>query len=551
MRRTFVIVSTALIISLLLLAIYLDRNYYIILTTVIFFTGMGYYDMYQTKHSIMRIYPVFGRLRFFMEEMRPKIYQYFIESDIDGRPINRIDRSTVYQRAKKENDTMPFGTQLDVYSEGYEWLAHSMAPKDFHKLGHDVRITVGNKDCTQPYSCSILNISAMSFGSLSRNAVEAMNGGAKIGNFAHNTGEGGLSQYHLKHGGDIIWQIGTGYFGCRAADGGFDPLQFEERAKLPNVKMIEIKVSQGAKPGHGGILPASKNTPEIAQARNIEPHTLVASPPFHKAFDSPLGLIAFIKQLRELSGGKPVGFKLCIGHKSEFISICKAMIETDTYPDFITVDGAEGGTGAAPQEFSNYVGAPLLDGLDFVTNMLRGLDIKKHIKVFAAGKITSGFHMIRAMSLGADACYSARAMMLAVGCIQALLCNTNKCPVGVATQDPKLTVGLVVDDKKTRVANYHNNTLKSVVELLGATGLDDIRNLSRSHIYRRISFSSMLTYEEIFPTTPIGAYLKEDGITQKYKSDFLNASSKKWGVFNVATIGSVAEERIIEKSSQS
>jgi glutamate synthase domain-containing protein 2 len=550
MRRTFVIFSTALIIFLLLLSIYMNPNWYVVLGGVLFFTGMGYHDMYQTKHSIMRIYPVFGRLRFFMEEMRPKIYQYFIESDIDGRPLNRIDRSTVYQRAKKENDTMPFGTQLDVYSEGYEWLAHSMAPKDFHKLGHDLRITVGNKDCAHPYSCSILNISAMSFGSLSKNAVRAMNGGAQIGNFAHNTGEGGVSEHHLEPGGDVIWQIGTGYFGCRAADGGFDPVQFEDRATHPHIKMIEIKISQGAKPGHGGILPAAKNTPEIARARNIEPYTLVASPPFHKAFDSPLGLIDFIKQCRTLSGGKPVGFKLCIGHKSEFISICKAMIATDTYPDFITVDGAEGGTGAAPQEFSNYVGAPLLDGLDFVVNVLRGLDIKKHIKVFASGKITSGFHMVRALALGADACYSARAMMLAVGCIQALQCNTNKCPVGVATQDPKLTVGLVVEDKQTRVANYHNNTVKSVVELLGATGLDDLKNLSRSHIYRRISFSQMLSYEEIFPTTPIGAYLKDETITPKYREDFRNASAKHWGVFNVATIGSEAEERIIEQAGQ-
>lgn len=537
MRRIFVIVSAALLVFTLLLSIYLDPNYYIIFGGVLFFTVMGYYDMYQKKHSISRIYPVFGRLRYFMEEMRPKIYQYFIESDIDGRPINRIDRSTVYQRAKKEPDTMPFGTQLDVYSEGYEWLAHSMAPKDFHKMDTNLRVMIGNKDCEQPYSCSIFNISAMSFGSLSRNAVEAMNGGAAMGKFAHNTGEGGLSEYHLKHGGDVIWQIGTGYFGCRAADGGFDPVQFEERAKIPNVKMIEIKISQGAKPGHGGILPASKNTPEIARARNIEPGTLVASPPFHKAFNNPLGLIDFIKQLRKLSGGKPVGFKVCIGHKSEFIAICKAMIETDTYPDFITVDGAEGGTGAAPQEFSNYVGAPLLDGLDFVVNILRGLDIKKHIKVIAAGKITSGFHIVRVLALGADACYSARAMMMAVGCIQALLCNTNKCPVGVATQDPSLTIGLVVEDKITRVANYHNNTVKSVVELLGATGLDEIKNLTRSHLYRRISFNSMLTYEEIFPTVKRGAFLNEETIPSKYIPDFRAASSNSWGHISVGTWG--------------
>ncbi|MBK6979464.1 MAG: FMN-binding glutamate synthase family protein [Cytophagaceae bacterium] len=538
MRRLFIYISSALIITTLLLAIFMDRNWYVIFVIVLFLTALGYFDMIQTKHSIMRIYPVVGRLRFFMEEMRPKIYQYFIESDIDGRPINRIDRSTVYQRAKKENDTMPFGTQLDVYSEGYEWLAHSMAPKNFHKMGHNLRVMVGNKDCKQPYSSSILNISAMSFGSLSRNAVEAMNAGAKLGDFAHNTGEGGLSEYHLKHGGDVIWQIGTGYFGCRAADGGFDPVQFEERATLPNVKMIEIKISQGAKPGHGGILPASKNTPEIAAARNIQPYTLVESPPSHSAFSTPLELIEFIKKLRELSGGKPVGFKLCIGHKSEFIGICKAMIETNTYPDFITVDGAEGGTGAAPQEFSNYVGAPLLDGLAFVVNILNGMDIKKHIKVFASGKVTSGFHIIRALAIGADACYSARAMMMAVGCIQALQCNTNKCPVGVATQDPQLTVGLVVEDKKTRIANFHNNTVKSVVELLGATGLDEVHNLNRSHIYRRISFSSMQTYEEIFPSVEVGAFLDEANLPEKYKPDFKHASAEQWGFVNISKWGS-------------
>jgi len=533
MRKSFVIFSAFLLIVTLCLGFFLNPNWYIIFVIILLLTIIGYYDMAQKKHSIMRIYPVFGRLRFLMEELRPKIYQYFIESDIDGRPINRIDRSTIYQRAKKENDTMPFGTQLDVYSEGYEWLCHSIAPKDFNLLDHNPRVVIGNKDCTQPYSCSIYNISAMSYGSLSSNAVEAMNAGARIGGFAHNTGEGGLSPFHLKHGGDIIWQIGTGYFGCRAADGNFDEELFRQKATLPQVKMVEIKISQGAKPGHGGILPAAKNTPEIAAIRHIQPYTLVASPPYHKAFSTPKGLVHFIQRLRTLSGGKPVGFKLCIGHKSEFIGICKAMMELDIYPDFITVDGAEGGTGAAPQEFSNYVGAPLLDGLDFVHNILTGLDIRKHIRILAAGKITSGFHIVRAMALGADACYSARAMMMAVGCIQALLCNTNKCPVGVATQDPKLTVGLVVEDKKTRVANFHKNTVESVVELLGASGLDKKENITRSHIYRRISFQSMLTYEEIFPSYETGSFLRE--IPDRYKLDFKYASSEHWGYSNIGS----------------
>ncbi len=533
MRRNFVIVSTLSLLVTLTLSVYLNPNWYVIFTIILLLTLLGYYDMVQTKHSIMRIYPVVGRLRFVMEELRPKIYQYFIESDIDGRPINRIDRSTVYQRAKSETDTMPFGTQLDVYSEGYEWMCHSIAPKDFNLLDHNPRVMIGNKDCTQPYSCSIYNISAMSYGSLSSNAVEAMNAGARIGGFAHNTGEGGLSPYHLKHGGDVIWQIGTGYFGCRMADGNFSDELFSEKAQLPQVKMIEIKISQGAKPGHGGILPASKNTPEIAAIRHVEPNTLVASPPYHKAFSTPRELIFFIQRLRKLSGGKPVGFKLCIGHKSEFIAICKAMIEENTYPDFITVDGAEGGTGAAPQEFSNYVGAPLLDGLDFVHNILNGLDIRKHIKLLASGKITSGFHIVRAMALGADACYSARAMMMAVGCIQALQCNTNKCPVGVATQDPKLSIGLVVEDKKTRVANFHRKTVESVVELLGASGLDSKENITRSHIYRRISFQSMMTYQEIFPVYPTGSFLQE--IPDRYKKDFQFASADHWGAQNIGS----------------
>ncbi len=533
MRRIFILTSTALAVITFLLSFYLHPGWYIVFGVVLFFTAMGYYDMFQKRHSIMRIYPLLGRLRFVMEDLRPKIYQYFIESDIDGRPINRVDRSTIYQRSKEENDTMPFGTQLDVYTEGYEWLCHSIAPKDFRLLDHNPRVLVGNKDCAQPYSCSVYNVSAMSYGSLSSNAVEAMNAGAKMGGFAQNTGEGGLSPYHLKHGGDVIWQIGTGYFGCRTADGNFDPALFREKALLPQVKMIELKISQGAKPGHGGILPAAKNTPEIAAIRHIEPYTLVASPPYHKAFTTPRELIRFIQQLRELSDGKPVGFKLCIGHKSEFISICKAMIELDIYPDFITVDGAEGGTGAAPQEFSNYVGAPLLDGLDFVENILTGLNIRHHIRILAAGKITSGFHIVRAMALGADACYSARAMMMAVGCIQALLCNTNKCPVGVATQDPRLTIGLVVDDKKTRVANFHRKTVESMVELLGASGLDSKENITRSHIYRRISFQSMLTYEEIFPSYAAGSFLKE--IPDRYKLDFKYADPERWGFAHVGS----------------
>lgn len=527
MRKIFVIVSAIVFITTLLLSIFLSGKWYPFFVIAAFFTGLGYYDMFQKKHSIMRIYPLFGRLRYFMEEIRPKVYQYFVESDIDGRPVNRIDRSTIYQRAKQQNDTMPFGTQLDVYAEGYEWMSHSIVPKDFHKMDLDPRVMVGNKDCKQPYSCSIFNVSAMSFGSLSSNAIEALNGGAKIGRFAHNTGEGGLSPFHLKHGGDIIWQIGTGYFGCRNEDGTFNPELFAEKAQLPNVKMIELKISQGAKPGHGGILPASKNTEEIAKIRHVKPHTTVASPPFHSAFSTPREMILFIQKLRDLSSGKPVGFKLCIGIKSEFVAICKAMMAEDIYPDFITIDGAEGGTGAAPQEFSNYVGAPLLDGLAFVQNILTGLDIRKHIKIVASGKVFTGFHMARAVALGADICNTARAMMMALGCIQALQCNTNKCPAGVATQDPSLTVGLVIDDKKVRVANYHRATIKSFVELLGATGLDDMQELTRSHIYRRSSLNEMVSFEEIFPSLKTGAILRSE-IPEKYVRDMEKADPDTW-----------------------
>ena len=527
MRKGFIITASLVIIISLLLGLFINPWWYLLLGVTVFLTGMGINDMIQKKHAIMRTYPVFGRMRFWMEALRPKLYQYFVESDIDGRPVNRIDRSTIYQRAKRELNTVPFGTQLDVYEEGYEWLSHSIAPKDFNRLDHSPRVMVGNKDCKQPYSASIFNVSAMSFGSLSANAIEALNAGARIGGFAHNTGEGGLSPHHLKEGGDIIWKIGTGYFGCRDEEGNFSPELFTEKSTLLNVKMIELKLSQGAKPGHGGILPANKNTPEIAAIRHVKPYTTVYSPPFHSAFNTPRGLILFIKQLRDLSGGKPVGFKLCVGRKSEFIGICKAMTELDIYPDFITVDGGEGGTGAAPQEFSNHVGVPLLDGLAFVHNMLVGFNIRHHIRIIAAGKILTGFHLVRAFALGADMCNSARAMMMALGCIQALQCNTNRCPTGVATQDPQLTVGLVVSDKKHRVANYHEDTVKSCVELMGAAGIESHKKLTRSHIYRRVFMNEVRTLEDIFPSLEPGCMLAGN-IPEKYQQDFKTGVPDSW-----------------------
>ena len=396
---------------------------------------IGVIDLVQTKHSLRHNFPVLGRMRWMAEWMRPKVYQYFVESDTDGAPYNRLSRNVIYQRAKKETDSTPFGTQLNVYETGYEWLNHSIAPLHHDQVDTNPRVLVGNEDCKQPYLASIFNVSAMSFGSLSKNAIMALNGGAKLGGFAHNTGEGGLSPYHLEPGGDVIWQIGTGYFGCRNNDGSFNYDAFKERSNLPNVKMIEIKLSQGAKPGHGGILPASKVTDEIAKIRLVEKGKDVLSPPYHTAFSNPLELVAFIKKLRELSNGKPIGFKLCIGQKSQFISICKAMVKTQVFPDFITVDGGEGGTGAAPVEFSNSVGMPLRDALAFVYDTLNGYGIKKHIKIIASGKVHTGFDLVKNISLGADMCNGARAMMLALGCIQALECNTNKFPTGVSTQD--------------------------------------------------------------------------------------------------------------------
>lgn len=527
MRNKFIIISTISLIVTLALSVYLNENWYVIFGVLLIVTGVGYYDMFQKRHTVMRIFPVVGRLRYLFEELRPKMYQYFVESDIDGRPFNRVDRSTVYQRAKNVRDTIPFGTQLDLYAEGYEWISHSMAPKAFDTLAQDPRVMIGNKGCKQPYSSSILNISAMSFGSLSAKAVESLNWGAKIGNFAHNTGEGGISNHHLKHGGDLIWQIGTAYFGARDDEGNFNPELFAEKSQHPNVKMIELKISQGAKPGHGGILPAAKNSEEIGRIRHIRPHTKVVSPPFHSAFNTPIEMVKFIQKLRDLSGGKPVGFKLVIGHKSEFISICQAMIELDIYPDYIDVDGGDGGTGAAPPEFSNYVGAPMIDALAFVHNILRGLNIRKHIKVIVSGKITSAFHVARVIALGADICYQARANMLAIGCIQALLCNTNKCPTGITTQDPQLTAGLVPDDKKNRVANYHEKTIKNLVELIGASGLKVPGDLSRTHIYRRVSLNKMITYEELFPSVKTGSML-EGEIPEKYQPDFAHADIHNW-----------------------
>lgn len=484
---------------------------------------VGFMDMIQTRQTIRRNYPVIGRMRYWAEWMRPKIYQYFIESDTDGAPFSRLNRSVIYQRSKKVNDTTPFGTQLNVYETGYEWLNHSIVPLSHSQVDHDPRVVVGGPECKQPYTASIFNISAMSFGSLSKNAIMALNGGAKLGGFAHNTGEGGLSPYHLEPGGDVVWQIGTGYFGCRNNDGTFNYEKFAERAVLPNVKMIEIKLSQGAKPGHGGILPAKKVTPEIAKIRLVEMGKDVLSPPYHSAFKTPAEMLDFIAKLRELSGGKPIGFKLCVGRKSQFLAICKAMVKTGISPDFITVDGGEGGTGAAPLEFSNHVGMPLRDAIAFVYDALNGFALKRHIRIIASGKVATGFDMVKNLALGADMCNSARGMMLALGCIQALECNTNRCPTGVATQDPKLAGGLDVKDKRVRIHNFHHETVKSAVELMAASGIDHPGKLHRSFIYRRISPGQIQTYAETYPYILRGCLL-EAPFPSGWEFDMQNAS---------------------------
>ena len=467
---------------------------------------IGLYDINQKEHTILRNFPVIGHMRYLLEMISPEIHQYFIENDTDGKPIDRNHRSYIYSRAKLELDTHPFGTQLNVNKDGYNWMQHSIYPA--RRLSAPPRVRVGGPQCTQAYSSSIFNISAMSYGSLSKNAIEALNKGAKAGDFFHNTGEGGISDYHLK-GGDLVWEIGTGYFGCRTEDGHFNPEMFKKNASRPEVKMIEIKISQGAKPGHGGVLPAAKNNEEIAAIRGLKPHTEVLSPPGHSAFSDGYGLLRFIEQLRELSGGKPIGFKLCIGSKDEFDDLCKKMVETGSRPDFINIDGSEGGTGAAPIDFSNYVGMPWEKGLIFAVDTLNGYDLKKDIRVITATKIITAFDVFKALCIGADICASARAMMMALGCIQALKCDTNKCPTGVATNEPGLVRGLVVEDKWKRVRNYHGATIHDFLELFMAAGCSHLEQLDRTLINKQVNDQS-ISYAVLFPQVKPGSYITRE-----------------------------------------
>lgn len=470
-------------------------------------TAIGVSDVRQRHHAILRNYPVIGHMRFLFEGIRPEIRQYLIESDQDEEPFSRDARSLVYQRAKGVEDKRPFGTRMRVYDAGYSWITHSVAPK--HLTDTDFRVLIGGKSCAKPYNASIYNISAMSFGALSANAILALNTGAKIGGFAHDTGEGGISRYHRDGGGDLIYEIGSGYFGCRNDDGTFNVEKFAKQATDPQIKMIELKLSQGAKPGHGGMLPAAKISPEIAEARGVPMGRDCVSPASHSAFSSPLEMMQFLGVLRHHSGGKPVGFKLCIGHRREFMCMVKAMLETGIVPDFIVIDGTEGGTGAAPLEFANHVGMPMVEGLTFVHNTLRGAGLRDQIKLGAAGKIVSAFDIARTLALGADWCNAARGYMFAIGCIQAQACHTNQCPVGVATQDPLRQRALDPVSKSERVALFHKNTLAALGEMTGAAGLTDPSQFLPRHMMTRQSDGQMVTGDEAFPTLAVGTLLTD------------------------------------------
>jgi glutamate synthase domain-containing protein 2 len=471
-------------------------------------TVVGILDMVQTKRALRRNYPIMAHFRFFFESIRPEIRQYFLEDDTVATPFSRNQRSIVYQRAKLDTDKRPFGTQLDVYAPGYEWINHSIAPAP--EQDHNFRIEVGNHpDCPRalPYSASVFNVSAMSFGALSANAILALNGGAKIGGFMHDTGEGSISPYHRQHGGDLVWEIGSGYFGCRNSDGSFSEEAFKANASSPQVKMIELKLSQGAKPGHGGVLPGAKVTIEIATTRGVPQGQDCISPARHSAFSTPLEMLAFIDKLRTLSGGKPTGFKLAIGHPWEFFGIVKAMLATGIVPDFITVDGSEGGTGAAPVEFTDHVGTPLQEALLLVHNTLVGANLRDKIKIGASGKIITAFDIARTLALGADWCNSARGFMFALGCIQSQSCHTDRCPSGVATQDKLRQRALVVPDKINRVAHFHQNTMKALAELIAAAGLTHPSQLKPHHLVRRISPNQVKLASALLPYLEPGELL--------------------------------------------
>lgn len=523
MSRFFVFnLTIALTVLFLALGVAIGPDFAWPLVLLLPLSLLGVYDLIQPQHSILRNYPLMGHFRFIFEYIRPEIRQYLIEDERDPLPFSRDQRAIVYQRAKNASDMRPFGTVLDTGAIGYGWVSHSVMPVEIENA--DFRITIGGSECTQPYNASILNISGMSFGAIGRNAILALNTGAKAGGFAHDTGEGSISPYHREGGGDIIWQIATGYFGCRTPEGRFDPDLFAKTAADPQVKMIELKLSQGAKPGHGGVLPKAKITPEIAATRLIDATHDCISPSRHSAFSTPLEMLHFIRQLRALSGGKPVGIKMCVGHRFEVLALIKAMLETGIRPDFIVIDGGEGGTGAAPMELSNHVGLPLTEGLSFMHNVLTAAGLRDDLKLGASGKMISAFDFCRIHALGADYVMAARAFMFSLGCVQARACHTNKCPTGITTQDKHRQRALVVADKAPRVASYHRNTLGAIAQVIGAAGLSHPQDLRPWHIHIRSATGAVVRGDAAYPHLPRGALLSGE-VDERLKREWDRAAA--------------------------
>ncbi|BCP52930.1 FMN-binding glutamate synthase family protein [Kaistia sp. 32K] len=522
--------ALCILAALLMPLIPMDRTLSLLLTMIFAaLSVLGVWDLVQQRHAITRNYPVIGHMRFLVESVRPELRQYLFESDSDKLPFSRAERSLVYQRAKNEPDQRPFGTLLDTYANGYEFIGHSMRPAPLQDP-ESFRITIGNEQCAKPYSGSVLNVSAMSFGALSSHAIMALNRGAKLGGFAQDTGEGSISPYHRRYGGDLVWQIASGYFGCRNPDGTFSPEKFAIQAASDQVKMIEVKLSQGAKPGHGGILPANKVSPEIAETRGIPVGMECVSPASHSAFATPTEMMQFVAQLRQLSGGKPVGFKLAIGQPWEFMAIVKAMLTTGIAPDFIVIDGAEGGTGAAPVELTDHVGVPMREALLLVHNTLIGTGLRSKIRIGVAGKLVSAFDIASVLAIGADWVNSARGFMFAIGCIQSQSCHTNKCPTGVATQDALRQRALVVPDKAERVANFHRNSLHALAELLATAGLEHPSDLKPHHLARRVSANEIRLYSQLFPYLAPGELLGDDSPHPFYRQAWALASAESFAI---------------------
>lgn len=526
MQRVYWLIATCG--NILALFLWLQADIYVVLLLTLPYTIIGFYDLKYSSHSLNHLYPVVAYIRYFLESFRVEIQQYFIANDTQERPFNREQRTLVYQRAKNIRDTIAFGTQRNLIEENYLSLWHSLTPQKITEQAK--RITIGGKDCRLPYQASYLNISAMSFGSLSSNAIEALNLGAKKAGCFHNTGEGAASPYHLKHGGDIVWQIGTGLFGCRDEQGNFSAKHFSDIATQTQVKMIEIKLSQGAKPGHGGVLPKAKITAEIAQIRNISMDKDCISPATNPECTTPKALLAFIERLRELSQGKPIGIKLCIGNPAEFLSLCKAMLETNILPDFITIDGAEGGTGAAPVEFSNRLGMVALEGINFVHNALVGVGLRDKIVLIGSGKTASSFDLLAKVAAGADIVNAARTMMMAIGCIQSRHCNTNNCPTGIATQNPQRAKAINIEDKSERVKNFHRNTLESFYELVGSMGLDDPSKLLPQMIKRRSPYGTQMSTGSLISPLKTNALLDNDIINESWRHWWHNSTAEEFYV---------------------